>query len=129
MRGKITHIKRSQQVSDFSGLLLSHNITPTDIDGLIEYHNEKYVFFEVKYMNRELPYGQRLALERLVNDTALANKASVAIVCEHDEHDVNKQVDVANTVVREYYGYKVKKWIKPPRRILTHTLIELFISL
>ena len=127
MRGKIKHRERSRQVNDFSNLELSHNITPTDIDGLIEYRNEKYIFFEVKYSEAQLHYGQRLALERLVADTSSRDKKSIAIVCEHDVHNTSVDVDVAETRVREVYSYRTKEWRVPANTYTTKQLIELFI--
>lgn len=130
MRGKIKHIKRAQQINDFTQLRLpSTNITPTDIDGMIEYRNQKYIFFEVKYMSTELPNGQRLALERLVRDTARSGKKSIAIVCQHEAHNTEEQVDVAKTVVREYFSYGVNAWYEPENTLTTKALIEMFISL
>lgn len=129
MRGKIKHTQRAQQINDFSRLNMGYNITPTDIDGLIEYRNEKYVFFEVKYMTAELPYGQRLALERLVIDTAMAGKKSIAIVCEHDVYDTDDEVDVAVANVREVYSYRTKKWTLPVERMTARQVIQMFIEM
>jgi len=39
VRGKIEHRDRARQIRDFSNLRYG-NITPTDIDGLIEYQNK-----------------------------------------------------------------------------------------
>ena len=64
-RGSIQFPDRARQLIDFSGLRYN-KITPTDIDGFIEYHDEAIVFMEFKYGNAELPYGQKLALERLL---------------------------------------------------------------
>ena len=127
MRGKIKHRERSRQINDFSNLALPYNITPTDIDGLIEYRNEKYIFFEVKYRDAPMPYGQKLALERLVADTSMGRKKAIAIVCEHDVHDTADDVDVSQTFVREVYSYRTKEWRVPVNTYTTKQLIELFI--
>ena len=129
MRGKIKHTKRAQQINDFSGLNMGYNITPTDIDGLIEYRNQKYVFFEVKYQQAELPYGQRLALERLVVDTAKSGKKSIAIVCEHDVKYTDEDVDVAIAKVREVYSYRTRKWTMPAKYTTVKQLIQMFIEM
>ena len=72
-RGVINNIQRAQQINDFSNLLYG-KITPTDIDGMIEYRGKLYIFFEIKYKDKDMPFGQRLALERLVKDLTYANK-------------------------------------------------------
>jgi hypothetical protein len=105
-RGKIIHIARKQQILDFSGVRYE-NITPTDIDAVIEYKNRAYIFIEVKYLDAKLPYGQMLAIERLVNDTSL-KKHSFAIIAKHEIHDVDEHVKLSDCVVRQIY-YK-RQW-------------------
>jgi len=48
VKGVIHAPQRATQLRDYSGLLFG-NITPTDIDGLIEYKNIGYVIIELKY--------------------------------------------------------------------------------
>lgn len=74
MKSKIQNPKRMKQLIDFSGLELDGGIYPTDIDGLIEYHNSEYIIIEVKHGNANVPYGQRLALRRMVDDFTKAGK-------------------------------------------------------
>ena len=127
-RGTIRHVARKQQINDFSGLRYG-NITPTDIDGLIEYRGKYWIFIEVKYMDTILPFGQRLALERMVVDTSMGGKCSVAIVAEHNMHDVKKSVLVAGCNVREYYygrSGRASKWQYPKQPMTVHRLIDRF---
>lgn len=96
-RGVIRNRQQANQVRDFSGLRFG-NITPTDIDGLIEYHNKGYVFIETKFRDTQLPFGQRLALERLCDD--LQNtKPTLVIVASHESEG---DIDVAETRVVEF---------------------------
>lgn len=125
-RGKIRNIGRKQQINDFSGLRYG-NITSTDLDGVIEYHNKAYIFIEVKYGDAELPDGQRIAIERLVNDTG-QSKISIALVVEHGVDDVNEPVPVAECDVRKYYLSTVKKWKPPKKPITAKELIDAFIE-
>jgi hypothetical protein len=76
------------------------NITPTDIDGLIEYHNICYVLFETKYNNAELPRGQLLALERLTDDIQ-EKKPILTIIATH-VIPASEIVDVSKTIVVKY---------------------------
>lgn len=126
-RGQIFAVKRAQQINDFQHLQFG-KITPTDLDGCIEYHNKAYIFIEVKYKDKELPYGQRLAIERLVKDTATCKK-SMAIVCEHYVDNTDSEVDVASCRVRELYMSPENKWRPPKESITVRQLIELFIDL
>ena len=54
----------AKQLKSFSGLRFG-KITPTDIDGFLDFGNNVYVFIETKHGDAPLPYGQKLALERL----------------------------------------------------------------
>lgn len=87
---------------DFSGIRYG-NITPTDVDGLIEYHNKAVVFLEYKCDSAEMPYGQKLALERVATNNHIAGKKSTVFVCEHNVHDCEQDVDAAEAVVRDFY--------------------------
>ena len=98
----IEYPDRIKQTCNFTGLVYG-KITPTDIDGCIEYKNKAYVFIEVKTGAKEPPFGQKLALERLVRDTAGKNKTSVAIIVEHDKLDCKDDIMVADCLVRSFY--------------------------
>jgi hypothetical protein len=124
-RGKILHPDRKQQINDFSGLVFG-KITPTDLDGVIEYHNKAYVFLEVKYDNAELPYGQRLAIQRLVQDTSNKEKYSIAIIAQHSVFNTKDSVNVAECQVREIYLYTENRWRKSKRAITVRQCIDSF---
>lgn len=125
-RGEFQFIDRAKQLVNFKGLNIG-KITPTDIDGVIEYKNKAYVFVEVKYKDKELPFGQRLALERLIKDTSI-NKQSIAIVCEHSVDDAEQQIEMANCKVRELYLSSENKWRPPTNDITVKQMIDLFIE-
>ncbi len=80
-RGVIENRNRAQQIIDFSDIRYG-NCTPTDLDGFIELNGEIFVFFEYKFGDNEMPYGQRLALERLVDIVGDA-KPAILIVAQH----------------------------------------------
>lgn len=125
-RGKIQHVARAQQINNFENMRFG-KITPTDIDGAIEYKDKAYMFIEIKYREKDLPFGQRLALERLVKDTS-TNKTSIAIVCEHYVSDTQEQIDVADCIVREIFLSTEKRWRPPNRIIKVKDLLDLFIG-
>lgn len=95
-RGLIRNRHRGTQCRDFSGLRFG-NITPTDIDGLIEYRDKAYILIEVKYKDAELLYGQQLALERLCDDLQ-EQKPTLLIVASHEDDE--DDIDVAKSIVR-----------------------------
>ena len=124
VRGAIYNRDRSKQSYDFTGLCFG-NITPTDIDGLIEYKNRAYIIIEIKYGDNEVPLGQKLALERLTDDLERSGKPTFTIIASHNISNSKDDIDVANTIVR-MYRFK-GSWIKP-NLITTKKLIEYFIS-
>jgi len=77
-------------------------ITPTDIDGLIEYHDKAYIIIEVKLEGTAIPRGQELALERLADDLRRNGKPAIFILAEHYVWDVDEPIDVAGAIVIKY---------------------------
>ena len=106
-RGVITHRARAKQIIDFSGLRFG-NITPTDIDGLIEYHDKCFLFVELKHSNKnrcDLDVGQRLALERLCNSL---NKPALLLHAIHSE-PVQNDIQAGACYVYQYFWKR--EWI------------------
>lgn len=101
-RGTIQFRERAKQLIDYSCLRYG-NITPTDIDGLVEYKDKAYVFIEIKYENAEMPKGQRIAIERLINDLSKCGKPVAGFLCEHYISDCEEDVDAAKAIVRSLY--------------------------
>jgi hypothetical protein len=125
MSGRIKNIRKANQLIDFAGLQLKEHIYPTDIDGLIEYNDSEYVLFEIKYKNSEVPKGQKLALERMVNDFRKLGKEAIAIVCEHDTKDPEKPVIAADCRVREVLT-SGSEWNKPDSVMSLKDAIQMF---
>lgn len=107
-RGKIQNRERARQIIDFSGIKYK-NITPTDIDGFIEFQNKAYIFYEFKLKGVEIPRGQRVALELAVDDLILAGKQAVCFLCEHEEINAINDINAAGAIVKRIYFNK--KWI------------------
>lgn len=125
-RGKIQYRNRKRQIIDFSGLRYG-NITPTDIDGYLEYHDKAMIFIELKHNDAQVPYGQRLALERSVDNNAAAGKKSVLFVCQHYVDDPDQDIIAANAIVKEVY-YK-GKYIYPMKEFTLKQLLDYFIEM
>lgn len=92
------------QIKDFSKLRIG-TITPTDIDGLIEYKNRAFILFELKHGRGTVRGGQRLALERVIDALAISRPA-VCFVCNHT---CSGDIDVARVTVCEF-RYQSKWW-------------------
>jgi hypothetical protein len=84
------------QIKDFSGLRFG-KITPTDIDGFIDFGGKLFVFIEAKYGEAQLSFGQRLALERLVDACHRPpDRHSILFLVRHDSE---KDIDLAEARV------------------------------
>lgn len=100
-RGVINNRDRGSQIRDFSGLQVGGKITPTDVDMLIEYHDDLFIMAETKFGNAELPTGQRLALARLCDTLQNGGKPSIVFITRHDTPS-KSDIDMAQTMVVEY---------------------------
>lgn len=121
-RGKIKNRNYANQVKDYSGLRYG-NKTPTDIDGMLEYNNICYVFIETKFENASMPFGQKLALERLCDDMSKV-KPTLLIISSHNSVD---DIDMANTTVTEYRYKGV--WKPTKQETITKELVDYFVNM
>lgn len=115
-----------KQLIDFKGLEVDGYIYPTDIDGLIEYKDSEYILFEVKYGSAEVPLGQKLAIQRMIDDFTKVGKQAVAFVCEHTVRNADKPVVAAWCKVREIYYGKEKQWRAPDNEITVREAVDSF---
>ena len=122
MRGKIQYRDRARQLRDFSGLRFG-NITPSDSDGEIEYHNKAWIFIEAKLKGVELPIGQRISLERKCDDMQKV-KPTVLLIVSH-ETPVDQDIDMANAIVTEVRFKGIVK--HPAAPVTTREYIDRFI--
>lgn len=126
MQSRINNPTRMKQLIDFKGLEVDGYIYPTDIDGLIEYKDKEYIIFEVKYGNADVPLGQKLAIQRMVDDFTKVGKQAVAFICEHTVHNSDIPVVAAWCKVREIYYGKEKQWRAPDAEITVREAIDSF---
>lgn len=123
LRGATTYKERAKQGRDFTGLRYG-NITPTDIDALIEYKNEAYVFIEAKSNGAEMSFGQKLALERLCDDLQRI-KPTLLVLVTHNTPS-NQEIDFAQAKVSKY-RYK-GRWAIPQNVPTAKELIDSFLK-
>jgi hypothetical protein len=121
-RGQIRFRERATQVVDFKDLRYDL-ITPTDIDGLIEFQNRCYVLIELKHAgNPSMPYGQRLAFERLANDL---RKPVVILLCVHDT-SADEDIDAAAARVQSVFWRG--KWTVMRQEYTAKDMVRLFLE-
>lgn len=100
-RGVIANRERAKQIISFRGLHFG-NITPTDIDGLIEYKNQCFLLVEFKHFSKpDMPKGQRVALERLA---VSLNKPTLLLHAIHYTY-AHEDIDAASCEVLRYFWH------------------------
>jgi glycerophosphoryl diester phosphodiesterase len=121
-RGKIRNREFAKQLRNFSGLRFG-KITPTDIDGFIDFGGRIFIFIESKHGTAKLPYGQRLALERLCDASQKAGIDSIVIIGSHETQD---DIDMANIPVIELRW--MGKWRIPKKKTTVRQKIDNFLK-
>ncbi len=121
-RGTIRNREYAQQLRDFSGLVFGRK-SPTDIDCFLDFEGRVFVIVEGKHGDSPLRYGQRLALERLVNACQGGGVETVLLVAEHHGEG---DVDYAGLAVRRYY-YR-GRWAEPREPVAVREAIERFVA-
>ena len=116
-RGVYQSTKRGRQLLLFDGFQYG-SITPTDIDGAIDYHGSVWVLFEAKMVGKDVPRGQRVALERLIQGFRRAHTHGIAMIVEHDITDCGRDIYVRECAVREIYTTETMRW-RPPKWPIT----------
>lgn len=116
-RGSYNHRRMGKQLLRFDGISYG-NVTPMDIDGFIEWHDKKRVMLEIKLQNVPILTGERLALERMVDDFARLGKESMAVIADHKVFDTNEDVIVRECLVREIYHSRERIW-RPTKMMMT----------
>jgi len=86
-------------------------ITPTDIDGLIDYNGNSFVYIEGKYYTKTIEFGQKRALENLVNSHNKAGNLSCAIIFVHNS-PIDEIIMVKDQLIFQVYynGKWSGKW-------------------
>lgn len=126
-RGVYEHPNRGKQLLRFDGMRFLDSITPTDIDALIEVRNQIVVFFEAKLKDKEVPFGQKLALERLVRNAGRAGKHAIAIIGEHNVTDPSEDVFLKDLLVREVFTTEQMQWSPPKRKLYAKEAADVYI--
>lgn len=121
-RGEFRNIKHGLERADFSGLRFG-TITPTDIDGLIEFEDRCCIFMETKHGDADLPLGQRLALERSCDKWG---DAGIVLVMRKASADTSQTYKIATLPVVEFRH--ARKWQPAPGAATCLEWVERFAS-
>lgn len=128
MESRIHNPHKAKQLIDFMGCQVgSDNMYPTDIDALIEYKDKEYIIFEVKFGDTPVPLGQKLALQRMVDDFTKVGKQAIVFVCEHTVRDAEKPIIMARCRVREIYYGDEKQWRAPEKTMTVREALSSFL--
>lgn len=116
-RGAIKYIDRYKQLICYEGLVRHRHITPTDIDGIIDYAGNAFFVLEGKHENKYygegLDYGQKTALENMINAWRESGRIAMAVVFIHNK-DTEEIIIAKDAIVVEYYFDS--KWQAPENR-------------
>jgi hypothetical protein len=126
-RGKITNVGFASQYKDVSGLIYGKG-TPTDVDVLLELRGNlgKIIgFMELKYLHSELPAGQRMAFESVVDLCNPSCLASFGLVLSH-ETPVEEAIMVHLCPVEEIRWKN--KWHKVDGKFLTIDICDRLVA-
>jgi len=127
LRGVIENRDRKRQIIDYRDLRFG-NITPTDIDGMIEYHGKAFIYYEFKLNDAEMPNGQRISLEQSIKSHRAAGKQAIAILLEHNIQNWQHDIPAAQCPVREYYLNPKYGWAKPKQYETAYSLSKRFLE-
>jgi len=109
-RGKIKYLDRYKQLISYEGMVRHRNITPTDIDGIIDYNGNAFIFLECKHIGKALDTGQRRAYENIINGLSEAGKPAFCIHFAHDKEPEEIIIAKDCEVVELYFQHKWKEY-------------------
>lgn len=101
MKRPIKFVKRFKQPIIFDGLQ-DGLVSPTDIDFCFEVDNKFLLIGDCKKDDAPFPLGQKLVIERIVDNWRAARKISVGVISTHSTIP-EQSIVLANTVVTQVY--------------------------
>jgi predicted nuclease of predicted toxin-antitoxin system len=90
---------------DFTGVQ-NGKIHPTDIDCVLEFDNDILILIETKKYGNEIPTGQRILLERLID--SWHTNHGIALKVEYTDEEIGAvSIKLDRCVVTKYYINKI----------------------
>lgn len=121
-RGTYQNEDHAKQIVSFEGMTFmgstgKYNVTPTDVDGLIQLDNENaFIFFEIKHGAAIAPSGQAKALTRTVDTLTRGGGNAILFISTHNKDD-GENVIAANTIVDRFY--ENGEWVHRGKHVVT----------
>lgn len=106
-RGEIRNEEYARPLVLYKGMRWN-KITPTDIDGCIDFQDKVFIFFEVKHGDTKLTLGQKILLQRLVDRIVISGAYAYAVVCSHSD---SGDILLKNCTVVDVYNGKWHSFI------------------
>lgn len=107
-KGRIRYKDRARQLLLFEDCIIqlpTSEISPTDIDGIINISQKMWAVIESKRQGVPLPAGQRIMIEELLKDWHKAGKPAIVIIVEHNIDSDKDIILRRDCVIREIYHY------------------------
>jgi hypothetical protein len=126
MEGKIRNRARYRQIYDLSGYPFPRNITPSDIDFIVEMGRENIMILgEFKHDTKFVKRGQKRFLEAFL--TALSHsKRVLGFIAYHQVSDPNEDVNGYDCIVSQYWT--PHKWRTPKKEITVRQLLNAYLN-
>jgi len=109
-RGKIRNVAKYKQLISYEGMMRHRKITPTDIDGLIDYNGNAFIFLECKQIGKEIDVGQRMAYENLIDGLSECGKPACCIHFVHNKSPEEIIIAKDCEVVELYFKHQWKTY-------------------
>ena len=102
-------------------------MTPTDLDGVLDYHSKAWLILEIKYSGEPIPAGQQRCFDRMTRVFS-KDTPTLFIIADHDVSDSEQDVDVEATMVRQW-SYNGVCWISCSEPLTTGEMVDRFLTL
>lgn len=122
-RGEFKYKDRAKQLFSFGGMVRRRGITPTDLDGLIDYNGKAFVLLEGKFVGAPFLRGQKMALENIVDALYKSEIEAILLLFNHTVPP-EEMVKVAEQKVIMYYYENA--WREPKQETTVLDAIEMF---
>ena len=107
---------RGKQLIRFDDMNLG-KVCYTDFDAVLEWKDRAWLLFEVKKGSKDVPVGQRLALERFIQDVGAAGKLGCAAIVEHNVRNPYEDIYLRDCFVRSIFMTNELAW-RPTKRLM-----------
>ena len=122
--GKIKN-REYQQITDFSNLVFklpNTTISPTDIDGFMEFQGIVAFIIELKYGDNDIVPAQEYTFKNVSKAMLLGGYEGVYTIVANHNTPIGNDIDAGNATIKKVWDGT--KWITPPKPIKVRTFIK-----